>query len=307
MPISALNKALLGKIETTPGTDAVPVPATDAVRLATASLTVDGAPIEYDVVKQTFGKMTGPYIGKQLQLDVEFYVRSGGGLGVLPDWAAIAHAAAHTVTSILNTSVRLSPITAVATRHTSTFHFYEDGLLFKLVGAVCSSFSMDAPLDGLLKCKASIIAPFATPTAAALPTGLVYQSSQPIRPRPADVVTDGGVALKIGSFAFDTSIAATVRQLIGGSDALVTGRDHPKITFTKDSLGTVADYTRIQAVTGAAFSAVLGVAGNQITLTAPNAKYGSLKSSENNTVEQRDVELWLDETVGDDAYSIVIA
>jgi len=307
MTVSALNKALLGKIETTPGTDAAPVVGTDAIRIITATPNLDISPLEYDAIKQTYGKLIGPLDERAMTLDVEFYIRSGGALGTIPDYAPILHAAANTITSTANTSVAINPITAIgAARHTATFHYYEDGLLYKFVGAVCSACSIDFPLDNLIRGKATIIAPYLQPTAVAFPAGLVFQSSDPIHPRPADVITDAGTAIKVGTFSFDTGIAGAVRRLIGGAEANVTGRDRSKIAISKDSLGTIGDINRLTNVTAGAFSAVMGTAGNRISLTSAKAYYGTFKSEAQDALMMRTIDLLLAETNGDDAYQILI-
>jgi len=307
MTQSALNIALLGKIETTPGTDAVSVAANNAIRIITATPNLDISPMEYDAIKQTYGKLVGPLDERAMTLDVEFYMRSGGALGALPDYSPIMHGASHTVASVANTSVSIDPVTAIgATRHTSSFYLYHDGLFYKFIGAICTACSIDFPLDGLIRAKATIAAPFLAPTAAALPAGLAYQSSEPIHPRPADVITDAGTAIRVGTFSFDTGITGSVRRLIGGSEANVTGRDRSKITISKDSLGTVGDVTRLTNVTAGAFSAVMGSAGNRLSLTSSKAYYGTLKSEAQDALMMRTIDLLLDETNGDDAYHILI-
>lgn len=309
MSISAKQSLLLGKIEATPGVDAAPTTVADAIRvIGRPKLTVNAPLMESDALKTTFGKPVAGIVDEQsLQLEVEFYIRSGGVLGAMPDWGPIAHAASHTVTANAGTNVTINPITALgASRHTSTFYWYDDGVLWKLVGAVCSAFAVSAPIDGLATGKATIIAPFAAPVAAALPAGIAYQTSNPIKPKPADVITDAGAAIKVGSFEFDTGIQAAVRNLIGGSDANVTDRPRSKVTFSKDSLGTVADYDRLRQATSGAFQAQFGQAGNRVTISAPKAYYASVGAEAQDNLMMRNIELWLDEVNGDDAYSIVI-
>ncbi len=308
MSYSALKTALLGKKETTPGADAVPAAATDAIRILPGAVpNMDVSPMEYDVVKQTFGKRVGPLDARAMSLDVEFYMRSGGGLGVAPDYASILHAASHTVTANAGVDVRVNPITAQgSSRHTSSFYYFHDGLLYKYIGAVCSAYSIEYPLDGLIKGKATIVAPFQEPTQATLPAGLSYQSSEPIQPKPGDSIVDAGTPIRVGTFTFDAGLAGGVRRLIGGEEANVTGRDRSKITISKDSLGTVADVTRLTGVTAGVFSAVCGQPGNRITLSAQKAYYGSLKSEPQDALMMRSIDLLLDETAGDDAYQIVI-
>jgi len=304
--MSSKNKLLLGKIETTPGTPVALAAATDAIRLITGTFTPGADPREATGIKQTFGNLPHGIIKTMLQLDVEFYIRNGGGLGITPDFAPIMHAANHTVTTNAGVSVLIDPFTGIgATRHTSSFEWYEDGLKWSFNGAMVGGLKIDPPLDGWCKCSASIFAPWADPVAAAsLPAGIVYQVSDRIAVDTTDIITDAGTAIAVGSFAFDTSGAVDVRRLIGNAQAQMTDRPKPNVSFSKASLATVSDYTRLLALTDGAFSAVFGAAGNRATLSSARARYESVKPADDGVRINRDQVVAFYETNGDDAYQI---
>jgi len=307
MSVSTKLKALLGKVETTPGTDAVPTGAANAIRVESVGPVQPGIdPIVQKSVKQTWGDDAPDMNAKMMSLEVAFYLRGNGSVGTALDFAPLLHCSAHTVTVNALTDVTVDPITTGpdAARQTSTFYYYEDGLEYQFIGAV-ASFSLEAPIGGYLLAKATIVAPWKDPTSVALPGTLTYQSARPIQVKNSDVVTDSGTPIAVGSFAFDSSVATDVTQMIGESQALVTDRPKPAITLTKRSLGTPADITRLLALTAGAFSGVFGSAGNRFTLSAPAAQFESVKPSEDGLFNTREIALQLNESSGDDAYQIV--
>jgi len=307
MSVSTLKKALLGKVESTPSTDAVPTGASNAIRVESVGPVKPGIdPIVQKMVKATWGDEAPDMNAKMMSLDVSFYLRGNGSIGTALDFAPLLHCSAHTVTVNAGVDVTIDPITlgADSDRQTSTFYYYEDGLEYQFVGAV-ASFSLEAPIGGFLMAKATIVAPWKAPTAVALPGTLTYQSAAPIQVKSSDVVTDNAAAIAVGSFSFDSSVATDVTQLIGENQALVTDRPKPSIKLTKRSLATAADFTRLLALTEAAFSSVFGSAGNRFTLSAPAAQFESVGGAEDGLFNNRDITLQLNESTGDDAYQIV--
>ncbi len=311
MSVSTLQKALLGKIESTPGTDSVPTAALNAIRIESGTFTTGIEALANQGVKQTFGDMKSNMIEKQNQLEVSFKIRSGGGLGIIPDYWPVMFSAAHTITintvATVPVSVVMDPITTGpdTARQTSTFYWYEDGLLWKLIGAV-ATFQFDAPINGYITGKATIVAPYVAPTTVVLPTGITYQSSDPIKVSASDVVSEAATPISVGTFAFDAGVATDVPHMIGDVQALVTGRDKSSVTFSKRSLATAADFNRLTGLTEAAFLAQFGSAGNRFTLSASAAQYEVVTPAADGLFNNRDITLKLNETVGDDAYQITI-
>lgn len=286
---NAKEVALLGKAEVTAGINSIPAAATDAIRLAERpALALDFSPLEDKSISQAFGDGVADIIGKAMKLDVTFYIRSGGGLGVRPDFSPIIECAGHNVTLAALTSVSIAPVTALgASRKTSTFYYYEDGLLYKFVGAM-STFTFSAPIDGWMMAKGSIMAPYLEPTVAALPAGLAYQVSDPIKVTPSDIATEGGVAIQIGSFDFDSSVAISEIRKIGLEEIQMDDRPKPTVSFSKRSLGTAADFQRLMAASLVEFKSIVGAAGNRITFTGPQGQMESMAPEvENNHINRK--------------------
>lgn len=306
--MSTRDVVLLGKAEVTPGTDPVPAPGTDAIRLAEKpEFTTDYTALENKSVKQTYGDLPADIISKAMKLDVKFFLRSGGGLGIRPDFAPVIECGNHNVTLNAGVSVVIDPVTAlVASRKTSSFYYYEDGLKWDFIGAMLAGLTIEAQMDGAVMASASILAPFKAPAEAALPGGLVYQSSDRIIVSPSDVVTDSAVAIKIGGYTFESSISTSEERLVGANEIHMDDRPKPMITFTKASLGTKADYDRIEAMTKGAFSSQFGAAGNRFNLTGPNCQFESIKGTVEGIRNRREIGLALYENSGDDAYQIVL-
>jgi|GEM_PF-5308578 len=306
--VSAKKKALLGKIDITPGTDPVPTGAANATRIISATPNLDLSPIEQKVISQTFGNLQHGVDAKGMGFDVELFMRAGGTPGTSPDWAPIAHCSGHVVTVNAGTSVVIAPTTpgVGANRRTATFYLYADGLEYKFISAVCSKFSIDAKIGDWLRCKATLLAPYLAPTAVAIPGTLTYQTTAPIKVGTSDVITEGGTAISVGSWSFDAGVSASVHRWIGAEEAQLDDRAKPAIALSKRSLATAADIAAFTGQTQAIFNAQFGAAGNRVTFNAPKASYESLKMSEDGMNTNRDIGLVCYQTNGDDAYSITL-
>jgi len=300
----ARTYALLGKAEATVGTDPTPTPALNAIRcMSKPVFSADYGESKDESITDQFGDGVSKVFGKSMSLEVQFYLRSGGGKGVRPDFAPIIECSNHNVVSTANTSVLISLLSGRgAARKTSTFYWYEDGLWWKFVGAM-ANLTAEFPMDGNIIGKATILAPYLAPLETALPAGLVYQSSDPITVLPTDVVTDSGV-VKVGSFGFDSSIAVSPRRLIGEEQVHMDSRAEPMITLSKSSLGTPADYNRLLNSSLAEVKGVFGAAGNRLTLTAPQGQYKSVAPKTEGVHQNRDIGISL--RGRDNAYSILI-
>jgi len=308
MSISTLKKLLLGKIESTPDTDAVPTPGSDAIRIISAKWSPMVDAIKREGVRQTANELSIGMNAKGQQLEVEGYIRGSGSLGVSPDWAPIAYCAEHAITNNAGVSVVFDPITTGpdAARQTSTFYYYEDGVLYKLVGALCSAFSIEFPVGEYMRFKATIVAPWVAPQDMALPGGITYQTSSPVKVSSTDVITDNAVAAEVGSYSFERGGSGEVKQYIGALLTVPGASQRPVVKMTKRSIATSADYTRLLALTEAALYSQFGSAGNRVTFNAPKAQFESVTPVEDGILNNREISFKLNDNTGDDAYSITL-
>lgn len=128
------NTAILAKIETTYGTDAVPEGAEDALLISNQTINVLNAQnVDRAIIRQYLGnseQLVGTHY-KEVSFDVEFV--GSGAKGVAPAWGPLIRACgfAEVVTAL--TRVDYTPVSDGF--ESLTFYYFDDGALHKLVGA----------------------------------------------------------------------------------------------------------------------------------------------------------------------------
>lgn len=303
---SSRDFCLIGKEETSPGVAATLNPALHAIRCAEKpSFSDDASEIKNTAIAQAYGEQKSAIVMKAMKLDVSFYMRSGGGLGVLPDFAPMLACADHNVVATNLVNVLVSPTSAKSTsRKTATFDWYDNGVVRHFVGAKASSFTMEAQMDGSYLAKVTLIAPYSAPVAVVLPTNRAFQTSDMIVLSPSDIVTQAGASIAVGGFSFDSSLSASEVRKIGFEEIHTDDRPAPTVQFSKASLAFVADHTLLTAATEVAFVSTSGSAGNRVTLSMPTCQFLSINSKAEGSLMDDDCSL---KALGyDSAYSITI-
>lgn len=128
------NSAILAKIETTSGTDAVPTGSANAILVSnlTANPLVSNT-IDRDLIRPYFGaseQLTGT-VYKEINFDVE--LAGSGTAGAAPAWGPLLLACAFAETVNAGVSVDYTPITDA--QKSLTIYYYRSGVLHKLLGA----------------------------------------------------------------------------------------------------------------------------------------------------------------------------
>ena len=296
------NRLLLGKIESTKGTDAVPVPTTDAIRYKTMDLVINSETLTREVIKTTMGNLPHSITKQTFELTVEFEAKGSGTAGTAPEASPIYQCCGRDEVIVASTSVSYPPLTNGIV--SSTFYVYKDGLLFKLLGAQ-GTLSQKYEVGQIITYTAKISAPYVAPTAVAVPTNAVYQATQPIVFDSADSVSDGG-AIKVGNLDIDDGADIAEHFIIGEHSFDYANRD-PSLKLTRDSVNTTAEWTALTALTDVAFTitANSGNPGNILTVTAPVARRRDIKYGERSNRDTLDVEYGLFESSGDDQDTII--
>lgn len=296
------DRLLLAKIEGTKGVDATPVPASDAVRCRTFEITKNSEVLDNVAVRQTMG-MEPHVIGKEgVQIEIEIALKGSGAAGTAPEYGPLLRACGLTETVVPATSVTYDPTSDVPNHEACTIYGYKDGLLWKFVGAT-GTFTITEEMNAITLLNFTMQAPYVEPTAVADPGGAVYQSTQPLVGTSSDVINDGA-AIKVGSFTLDAGNDVQEHYVTGNHEFTVADRS-PTVTFTKDSVSTVAEWQALSNVTTAALSATLGsVAGNICTITAVDARRENVGYDERAERDLLEVTHRLYESSGDDQYAI---
>lgn len=295
------NRLLLAKIESTKGTDSVPVVGTNAVRIRSGKITTPTESVARNTVKQTMGPQAH-LIGKQtFQLELEIELKPSGAAGTAPEYGPLLQACGLSETLVASTSAAYDPLTN--SQKSVSIYWFEDGLKYVLLGTV-GKVSMDAQIGQVPVLKFTLSAPFVAPTAVSCPTGAVYQSAAPIVMSSADVINDGA-AIKVGAYSFDDGNDVQHHYTTGNSEFVVAGRT-PKLKLTKDSVSTAAEWTALTAGTNVVMSATFGAsAGNRLVHSGPVLRRESVAHAARADRETLEVAYGMYESAGDDAFKFL--
>jgi hypothetical protein len=298
------NRHLMAKIETTKGTDSVPVVGTNDIRIRSGKISSTPEILERNNVKATMGPQAHLVSPKRLfTLELEIELKPSGAAGTAVEYGPLLRACGLDETIVASTSVAYDPLTA--SHKSVSIYWYEDGLLHKLLGAV-GKVSLDAQIGQVGIYKLTMMAPFLEPTAVACPASasMVFQSAAPLIFNSADVINDGA-AIKVGAFSFEDGNDLQHHYATGLSEIVIAGRK-PKLKFTKDSISTAAEWTALTAGTNVSFSATIGAsAGNRLVLTAPIARRENITPGVRADRPTLEVAYGMFESAGDDAFKFL--
>jgi len=300
------EKAFLAKLETTKGTDSVPVAGSDGVRIEKGFAPTPAAEkIPYDPVKATMGALKSLTGRKTLAIEAPVLVRGSGVAGTAPEVSALLQACGLVETVSAGVSVTYNPTSTAASLKSVSTYSYIDGVLMKGLGAVANA-SFACTINQPIAANFTVQAGFdtaPTTTAAVNPT---FDTIQPIVMTSADVVSDG-TTINVGSFTLDFGNEFGDHYTTGQNEYSVANRK-PTITISKDSVSTVADWNALRDGTEFSISATFGAtAGNIMTLTASKAVPTSNSLAERNERHTKEIVFELLETSGDDQFSVVFS
>ena len=291
------DRLLLAKNEAVKGTDIVPTPANDAVRVRMSpAKEVAGTKISRVVVKPTMGELPHLIGKKTIVLTIEVEMKASGAAGTAPEYGPLLRACGLDETIVAAASVAYDPLTKL--HEACSIYWYEDGLLWKLIGAE-GNVSLSYTMDEIPVLTFVMSAPYLQPTDTAYPGGEVYNTNPPIEASSADVISEGG-AIKVGSFETDLGNVVEEHYTSGQHEFTIEDRQLT-LSLTKDSVSTIADWTALMAETDVALSAVIdGGAGKKITISAPVARREGISDGERGARHLREVSYSLYESSTDD-------
>lgn len=308
------NRIFLAKIETTIGTDSVPVVGTNAVEIRNLKMGMSGSVLTRDNIRGTISQVA-PVIGSQfvdLAFDVE--VKGSGSVGVAGQLSALLQACSFAETASAGSSVVYLP-TSVQNAKTCTIYVYNldtgSAKLHKITGCVGNvSFKVEA--GKIAVASFTMRGLFAIPTDVALPSTPTYESTVPPAVQNASFSLNSVTSLVLQSLGIDVGNQIAQRDDIsspyGIKSFIVTSRQ-PKGTFNPDA-GLVAGYdwyTDWVNSAKRALSVVVGsTAGNIVTITAPKVVLEGIKDGDSNGILKTDNSFFLGLNAGDDEVQIKI-
>lgn len=300
---------IAAKIQTDASTPAVPTASADAFLCKNIGHTYEGARMyDREVVKNTIGKLKPLFGGTLFGITFEVEVKGSTGAGVAPEWGPVIRACKVKETIVASTSVTYALRTS--SPEYCTIYYWEDGLEYQITGcqgSVDFNFAVGKPgimsftmVGHLANMKpADVVVP--TPTYDALVprvllgVGLTLDSNTPV--------------ISALSFGLGNELANVedISAADGYGIIQITGRD---VKGSIDPLATlVADYDWVgKWITdneAALDTGVVGtVAGNKYQLTMPAVSYMEIGNGDRDKVLSRDVGLSINESSGDDEFSL---
>lgn len=307
------RKVYLAKVESTKGTDSVPVVGSDLI-VPLGDLQIQ-LPTEVDLgegeLKGTFGP-GAPVVTKQaMQLEVATRVRGlGQGAGALPSPAIRAWllASGHTEVQAGNgtstaRSATYAPSSVAGNLKSASHYFYEDGLLYKVLAGV-NTLSFEAQIGAPLQAKATIQGPYAAPTVTALPSWSAPTQGIFVMSSALAAVTEAGGAVNISGFTLDTGASVENDYATGLNSYDLTDRV-PVITIDPKAVASTTDFTRLTSATSIAIVATFTNAiGETLVFTALKAVPIEMTTRDRAGQIVREKKFQLVETSGDDQYEI---
>ncbi|WP_420994114.1 MULTISPECIES: phage tail tube protein [Cupriavidus] len=309
--MAKLNRktVLLVKIETTPGTDAVPTGAANAILARSCTvqpLVAENVP--RNLIRAYFGNSEQIPVGIHSELDCEVELAGAGAAGTAPAWGPLMRACGMSETVTAATDVKYAPVTG--TNETVSIYAYIDGLLHKLVGCKGTvAFDITAKQIPVMRYK--FIGTFAPVTDAGNPAGVDYSKFQ----RPAAVNKTNTATWSISGYtgplqALQIDLANTLvwRSLVAyegveQTDRQPTGSINMELTTvaSKDWWSTVRD-----VVLGALSITHGTVAGNIVKIDAPKVQMSNLAYADQDGVAMMTSNLTINPNVGNDELLITV-
>lgn len=311
MGLNMRNSVLLAKLEITPGVDATPTGAMNAI-LAKA---INVSPLEQDSVQRDLQR---PYFGNDEQIPVgtrigitfEVELAGAGTAGDAPAYGPLLLACAHSETIDL-TDVRYKPVTqSPDAQKTVTMIYNLDGVQHKALyckGSV--SFAFDA--RGIPVMRYAFVGLYADVVDAAV-TGVDFSAfikPKSVNYRDTPSCTYFEQPIVVQSCSLDAGLQVVYRNLIGFEGVRITDRAaRGALSFEYQKVATYNWFQKVKNNESGPLNLVHGtVAGNIVELDAPNVQPTGPTISDSDGTAMLNLNLNYNPTeAGNDEYELII-
>jgi len=303
------REVILAKIETTYGTDSVPVEATNAILVENIGWSNEGLRMnERPAVRQNIGMLQQVYGGTLRSITFDCELKgAGGAVDDVPEFGPLLRACGFGETINAASDVQYAP---VSTGHESiTIYYFQDGIRHTMTGCI-GNVSVNLETGALGKMSFTFTGHLVGVTDVALPSTPVYQTNvpPPIINTPFSI---GGYSAVINALAFDMSNTVATPPDMSASDGYseirITSRDvqgsydpEAVIVATDDPFTDLAQGNTLAVTTGVIGSAV----GNRFQLDMPAAYYRDVSPGDRDGIRTYDIPLGFVDSSGDDEVNI---
>jgi hypothetical protein len=288
------NTLIAAKVEISPGTDALPTGADNAILCSSMSITpLDAQNIPRNLIRKYFGgseQLVGP---ASVKVNLKVELAGSGTAGTAPAWGVLLQGCA-VAEGVLSTPARVEYTPATDNLKTLTIYYYDDGVLHKLLG-VMGDATLSAKVGEIPSLSFDFIG-LDGGIAVANDSGTYTAWKKPVAMTKATVVDIAlGAAYAAGALTGGTPHSSSGLELKFGNkvdfDALL-GEESVDIT-DRESTGstelklTAADEVAMMALVKANTTQGLGLtigtaAGNKIIVFGPAAQMLAPKKVDRN-------------------------
>ena len=265
------RRTILSKIESTHGTDPVPVAGTDAMLVN--ELSIEPLPAEYvnrNLLKAERGMDAEPVVGEHVRATFKIEAAGGGAAGTAPPFGAVLRACGLAETIDAGVDVEYNPISA--SDESCTHYINQDGTRHKMTGVrgnvefrlarrQIPVFALDQ--IGLYNAAAAQELPSATLTG--------FQTPLPANTTNTPTFTLHGFAGVLSEVNLNLNNDTRLRDYVGADTIEIIDRAPAgSITIEAPALGTKDFFAIVKAGIIGALQIIHGTAvGNKLTVDAP--------------------------------------
>lgn len=297
MPARLIRRtAILAKIETTSGTDAVPTGAANALQITDFTATpLDSNNVDINPILPYFGGLPSLVGTASVKLSFSVLIAGSGTAATAPAWGPLLQACAVAETTGLTAPNRVEYLPITDTLKTATIYYYDDGVLHKLLGAFGNA-KLSAKVGEAPKIMFDFVGIDGGISSAANPTSVLTAWKTPVAITKANV-TDiqmgctyatgaltGGTAYNSTGLTLDLGNTVNFSPMLTTEEVVLTDRKvtgNLSVELSAAQEVTFMASVKANALTGMGF--VIGTAtGNKIMLHMPAVQLINPKKEEVN-------------------------
>ena len=301
---------LAAKIETTYGTDSVPVGSTDAMLVRNMSITpMDQTRVPRDLQRPFLG--ASEELPAQILARVEFEVElaGAGAAGTVPGYGPLLRACGLQQTVSAGVSVAYAPRSTAF--ESVTLYAFSGNAMRHIITGARGSVVISLPNQGIPVMRFTMMGRYAAPTDNAL-TGAVYTAFQ--RPVVCNATnttpfTVQGYSPMAASVEIDLGNVMAWRDMIGGTQqALITDRNVTgTLSLEKKAIAVWNPWAALVGATTGAFSLQHGqTAGNRVDLAGPACQLMDPRESESDNIRMWSLGMRFVPSAGNDEFTITV-
>jgi len=299
---------LLAKTETTPGTDAVPTGAANAILATNVSFTpIEGEEVDRDLMLPYLGDNGIVLAGTHAKIDFEIEIAGSGTAGTAPAYGPLLRACGMAEVVTAGTSVVYNPISG--SFEAVSLYANWDGVNHILLGCR-GNVSLSFAPGKIPHYKFALVGLLGTVADVALPTATLTAFKAPLVVSKANTPTFAlhGVSAPGESLDLDLGQKVEPRLLIGFESIEITDRNASGTAVIEARpIATINWFDKAQKRTRGALSLIHGtVAGNIVQIDAPQVEIGKPSQGNSQGVITYSLPLRLCPATGNDELTITV-